>query len=134
MRRLLLIVAVLLVLAVPVSAGRGTITPDVAEIEDFRYDQCANVFSWTTTSEIIITGYRLENHQANWFSPYINAANYGSNRPASYALYGPMDGDHSGDFLLRVYFDYGTSRAEDYAERVCEWSPPWVNIPPAQRR
>lgn len=124
MKRLVLItlaLALLLTVAAPVSAGRGTITPDVAEIEDFRYDQCANVFSWTTTSEIIITGYRLENHDANWFSPVYQAVNYGSTRPASYALYGPMDGDLAGNFLLRVYFDYGMTVAEDVAERGC-WS------------
>lgn len=127
MRTLLLFVAVLLVLAAPVSAaGRG---PDVAEIEGFAYDECENVFYWTATSEAIIYGYRIENPQAGWVSPFYQAANYGSTRPSSYALYGPdfcpTCKHFPSDYWLRVYYDTGFSTMEDVAARECHWVPPW---------
>lgn len=122
MKTLLLIVAMLLVLAAPVSAGSaGPVAPDVAEIEDFTYDECQNVFHWTATSEIIIYGYRLESHDANWFGAFLWASSYGSHHGASYAIYGPQHADLAGDYLLRVYYDTGVTVAEDVAERVCNW-------------
>jgi len=126
MKRLAPLAIALVILALvagPVAAGRaGPVAPDVAEIEYFVFDECEHVLYWATTSEIIIEGYRIENHDANWYSPFYQASNYGSTRPASYALYGPMEGDLSGEFVLRVFFDYGMTVAEDIAERVCMWA------------
>ena len=130
MRTLLLIVAILSVLAAPVSAGSsGPVAPDVAEIEDFTYDQCENVVYWMAMSEVIIYGYRVENPDAGWVSPFYQASGYGSTRPAYYALYGPdfcpTCKHFPSDYLLRVYYDTGISAMEDVAARECHWVPPW---------
>lgn len=124
MRTLLLIVAILSVLAAPVSAGSsGPVAPDVAEINFFHYDECENVFWWQTDSEVNIWAFRLEHPAAGWVGERLNAANYPSVHGMTYAIYGPMHADLAGDYWLRVFFDNGTSRMEDMAERVCEWQP-----------
>ena len=116
-----MIVALLLALIVPFGGG-----PDVAEINYFQFAECENVFYWQTDSEVNIWGFRLEHVAGGWRSDQLYAANYPSTHGMTYGIYGPQGVDLAGDYVLRVYFDNGTNRAEDIAERVCEWSPPWA--------
>lgn len=98
--------------------------PDVAEIEFFNFDECTNIFHWRSTTEINIWGYRIEHPGTGWQSAMYWAANYGSNRPMEYAILGQQFADLDGYYWLTVYFDNGTSRTEDIAERVCHFEKP----------
>lgn len=127
MRRLATVAMALVLLATmagPVSAGRAVpVAPDVAEINYFQLAECENVFYWQTDSEINIWAFRIEHPASGWMSPRMDAANYPSIHGMTYNVLGPTDADRAGDFWLRVYFDNGTNRMEDVAERGCGWVP-----------
>lgn len=119
MRSFILAAVLAIGLVMPASAARRG--PDVAEINWFYYDECQNVFWWQTDTEINIWAFRLEHPAAGWAGEVLNAANYPSIHGMTYAIYGPMFADLAGDYMLRVYFDNGTSRMEDVAGRVCNF-------------
>lgn len=99
------------------------VPPDVAEIDYFVYDECANEFLWQASTEIIIWRYQIEHPASGWTSEHVLAYNYGSNLPASYEIAGPPHADLAGDYRLRVYFDTGVTVSEDVAMRGCGWVP-----------
>ena len=119
--QLVVILAAVLLAVNPVAAVQRS--PDVAEINWFYFDECTNYFWWQSSTEINIPGYRIEHPASGWTGDYINALNYGTIYGLTYHLPGPAHADLAGDYMLRVYFDNGTSRMEDIAIRVCNWTP-----------
>lgn len=123
-RTVVLALALLLLVAGPVSAGGvGTVqrAPDVAEINYFELAECENLLYFETASEINNWAYRVEHPASGWQSGMIYGGQYPSVRGMTYAVQAPEFADVAGEYWLRVFFDNGTSRMEDVAERICEW-------------